>query len=133
MTLPRFQKDLVGTYDGSIYSMPTELRVLLAEDPHGFRLTVETGIGVEVGNQALTMVEAEGIIKMASTDHDIGVYEDDWTFPVGMRRVLTWTLETDSNYHLVLNEADIDEVATWLRYATGEEQYEGDPDIWENP
>jgi len=127
-TLPAFSKDIRGEYFGGAFWDSDDYRVhIVALDGTGtqFLLTVETSDGGEVGQTELSRDEVDGILKMASTDHDISGYEDDWTFPAGMVRVLTWTLQTDINHTVVLNEADIDEVAAWFRYAIGEDEWTG--------
>jgi hypothetical protein len=86
---------------------------------------VETSDGTEISQTEISAEEADGILRMATTDHDIGVYEDDWTFPSGMSRVLTWTLPTNSDHTVVLNEADISEIGAWLEYATTDKEWVG--------
>jgi hypothetical protein len=51
--------------------------------------------------------------------------------PEGMNRVLVWTLPTEEDHWVRLDEDQIQQVAAWLAYATGEETYDGDPENWE--
>jgi hypothetical protein len=134
--LPHLEMDVPGEYSGNAYPERHEYRIKMvvapdspADEPR-FLLDVQDHNGSDVGQQEFGPEEAEGIIKMASTDQDIGGYEDDWKFPAGMLRALTWTLQTDMDHEVVLNESHVDEVAAWLRYATGEETWDGG-DSWE--
>ena len=130
--LPNLQMDLEGKYNGGQYWNPAEYRVTMTvlgtrED---FGLTVEDSAGHVVGSTIIGSGEADGIICMASTDHTLSGYSDDWKLPDGLDRQISWVLQTDMDHEVVLDESQIDEVAAWLRYATGEETWDGGED-WE--
>jgi hypothetical protein len=132
-TLPAFQKDVAGQYYGGAFWDSDDFRVkIVTLDGTGetFRMSIETSDGTEVGEYEFDMYAAEGIARMASTDHGLGAYEDDWTIPPGMRRMLTWTLPTSEGYLVVVDEDVIEEINAWLEYATGEKTWDGRED-WE--
>lgn len=132
-TLPAFSKDVPGQYFGGAFWDNDDYRVRIETlDATGekFLLTVETSDGTVIGQSELSREEADGIQKMGTTMHDIDVYEDDWKFPKGMSRVLTWTLPTDSDHTVVLNEGDISEMAVWFDYAMTDKVWDGGED-WE--
>src|SRR4051812_14112853 len=124
--------DVTGEYTGNSYPERGEYRISLTVLGTGedFGLVVEDASGAVVNSVILDASTAEAVKDMAGTNHGLGAYEDDWSLPVGMNRVLTWDVG-DSVNSVVLNEGQIDEVAAWLRYATGEETYDGNPDEWE--
>jgi len=131
-TLPAFAKDVSGQCYGGAFWDSADYRVRIKEVQHVYHLTVENSSGHRVGEMVIDDGIADGIARMASTDHGLSGYEDDWTIPPGMERVLTWVLPmNDETHSVVLNEAVIDEIAAWLEYATGEETYDGDPENWE--
>ena len=130
-TLPAFTKDVTGQYYGGAFWDSADYRVRIKEVQHVYRLMVEDPAGTMLADVVLDQSMVEGILRMASTDHDLSGYEDDWVLPVGMRRTLSWDLPVGDDHSVVLNEADIDEVAAWFEYATGEETYDGDPENWE--
>jgi hypothetical protein len=78
----------------------------------------------------LTDEEVEGLQRVASTDHGLGAFDDDWKIPAGMDRTIEWTLQTDIDHTVRLDTTDIDEIAAWFRFATGEEVWDGGED-WE--
>jgi len=133
-TLPAFSKDVTGqTYGGAFWDS-TEFRIkirTLIGDHERFLMTVETSEGTEVNQTFITLAEADGIDRMATTDHGLSGYEDDWAIPMGMRRTLSWDLPVDEGHLVTLEQDAIDEIAAWLRYATGEETYDGDTENWE--
>jgi hypothetical protein len=97
-----------------------------------FYLRIEDSGGAEVGEYIFDADVADGIICMASTDHDLTGYEDDWSLPTGMIRTLAWDLPTaDQDVEVRLSQDRIDLIAQWLRYATGVETYTGNPYEWE--
>ena len=132
-TLPAFVKDVSGQYYGGAFWDSADYRVkIVALDGTGknFRMTVETAGGSEVGTYEFGIAEAEGIARMASTDHGLGGYEDDWAIPSGMGRTLSWSLPTVMDHLVVLEQDVIDEIADWLEYATGQKTWTGG-DEWE--
>jgi hypothetical protein len=132
-TLPAFVKDVSGQYYGGAFWDSADYRVkIVALDGTGknFRMTVETAGGSEVGEYEFGMAEVEGIARMASTDHGLGAYQDDWTIPFGMGRVLTWDLPTIEHHLVTVDEDVVEEIAAWLRFATGEDEWTGGSD-WE--
>jgi hypothetical protein len=132
-TLPAFQKDVPGQYYGGAFWDFAEYRIkIVTLDGTGerFVLSVETASGGEIGEHEFDAAVAEGIARMASTDHGLSAYEDDWAIPMGMGRVLTWDLPTVEDHLVVLDEAAIDEIAAWLEYATGEKVWPGGTE-WE--
>ena len=132
-TLPAMVKDVPGQYYGGAFWDSADYRVkIVTLDGSGenFRMTVESASGGEVGTYEFGMAEAEGIARMASTDHGLGAYEDDWTIPFGMARVLTWDLPTIMDHLVTVDEDVIEEIADWLEYATGEKVWTGG-DEWE--
>jgi hypothetical protein len=131
VALPRLEMDVAGEYSGNAYPEAEEYRVHMRPMIGGerFLLTVENASGGEINSVPLSMAEVDGIQKVASTDHGLDVYEDDWTIPVNIERSIHWDLGDAENF-VRLNEAHIDEIAAWLRYATGEETWDGG-DTWE--
>jgi hypothetical protein len=133
-TLPAFEKDVQGQYYGGAFWDDDDYRIkIVTTDGTGekFLMTVETSDGTEVSQIEFGAAEADGIARMASTDHGLGGYEDDWTIPMGMGRTLTWTLPMDNDSHtVVVHEDVIDEIADWLEYATGEKTWDGG-EVWE--
>jgi hypothetical protein len=131
--LPDFVKDVSGQYYGGAFWDSADYRVIIqiADDAgKNFRMTVETASGGVAGEYEFGMAEAEGIARMASMDHDLGGYEDDWTIPIGMRRTLSWTLPTTDDHLVTIDQDVIEEIAAWLEYATGEKTWDGGED-WE--
>jgi hypothetical protein len=121
--VPNLEMDVIGEYHGNAYPEKWEYRITMqpdTEEEGGFLINVEQESGGSMGTTVFTADEAEGLQKMAGTDHSIDAYGDDWTFPDGMERVLT-----DPDHYIRLDESQIDEVAAWLRYATGEDTWAG--------
>lgn len=135
-TLPEFTKDVEGKEYGGAYYHDAEYRIRMAvEDDQPETpvvLWVEDSAGNRIDQQWLTPELIEGIIKIASINHglDGSGYDDDWTFPVGMDRVLVWAVTTKGNHRVEVGSDVVDEVAAWLRYATGEDEWTGGED-WE--
>jgi hypothetical protein len=132
-TLPAMVKDVSGQYYGGAFWDSADYRVkIVTLDGSGekFQMTVESASGGEVGTYEFGPAEAEGIARMASTDHGLGAYEDDWTIPSGMGRTLSWSLPTVMDHLVVLEQDVIDEIADWLEYATGEKTWDGG-EVWE--
>ena len=130
--LPDFQMDVRGEYQGNPFPEPAEYRVIMAQDPvDGIQFLVQDSGGFTVA-QPLALDDGliEGITWMANTNHDLGGYQDDWSLPAGMDRQLVWTLQTDLDHYVQLTEDQIDQVAAWLRFATGEDEWTGGED-WE--
>ncbi len=133
ITLPALVKDVSGQYYGGAFWDSADYRIkIVTLDGSGenFRMTVESASGGEVGTYEFGLAEAEGIARMASTDHGLGAYEDDWTIPSGMGRTLSWSLPTVMDHLVVLEQDVIDEIADWLEYATGQKTWTGG-DEWE--
>jgi hypothetical protein len=130
-TLPEFRMDVVGEYQGNAYPEPREYRVTMTRED-SLQFFVEDAGGYIV-SEPLTLDDdlVEGITWMAHTEHGLSGYEDDWRIPSGMNRVLTWVLPTQADHYVRLDESQIEQVAAWLDYATGESTYEGDPENWE--
>ena len=61
---------------------------------------------------------------MASTDHGLGAYEDDWTLPEGMSRGIYWVLQTDMDHYVQLGPDGIDQIADWLAYVWGDKTWD---------
>ena len=135
MTLmPDFRMDVTGEYGGNAYPEQREYRVTIMQrsDKETYYLLVEDSGGGEVGEYVFAATVADGIIDMATRDHSLGGFEDDWDLPDGMDRALTWDLPTNDNDVLVrLDQHHIDSIAEWLRFATGIDTYTGDPENWE--
>ena len=132
MKVPPFQMDAAGEYTGDAYPRPEEYRIHMVEETgtDNMLLSVEDHAGNEViETLTITPELADGIIGMAQIDHGLGGYEDDWKIPAGMDRTITWTLGDNATY-LALSKGHIDEIASWLRFATGEEEWDGG-DEWE--
>jgi hypothetical protein len=130
--LPDLTMDITGEYTGNAYPEAAEFRVRLAIMVPGDRylLTVETADGTEIDTVPLSDEDADGIAKVASTSHSLDVYDGDWKIPVGIERTVHWDL-SDAEHFVRLNEQEIDEIAQWLRFATGEDEYTGDAENWE--
>jgi hypothetical protein len=130
--LPDLTMDVHGEYYGNAYPESADFRVRMSIMVPGDRylLTVETADGTEIDTVPLGEEEVDGIQKIASTDHSLEGYADDWTIPVGIDRTVHWDL-SDAEHFVRLNEQQIDEIAQWLRFATGQDTYEGDPENWE--
>jgi hypothetical protein len=131
--LPNLQMDLEGKYNGGQYWNPAEYRVQMAVEDDVEKpvvLWVEDTAGNRVGQAWFGPEEIDGIICMASTDHTLSGYSDDWKLPDGLDRQISWVLQTDMDHEVVLDESQIDEIAAWLRFATGEETWDGGED-WE--
>jgi hypothetical protein len=124
--VPDFQMDVAGEYGGNAYPESHGLRIGITVLGTGedFGLTVETEGGDVVGSMTISLDEADGIIRMGTTDHSLSGYEDDWKIPGGMERTIEWVLPTDMNYTVILNANQIDEVAEWFSYATGEKTWD---------
>jgi hypothetical protein len=133
-TLPDFVMDITGEYTGNAYPEQREYRVTIhAVDTEVWRLAIEDSGGFEVGSTVITFALADGIFKAAGTDHSLDAYGSDWTFPEGMERTIEWVLPTDdTDIYVRLNADQIDMVSDWLRYATGLDEYDGNPDVWEH-
>jgi hypothetical protein len=127
-TLPDLQMDVTGEYQGNAYPETHEYRITMKRDDDQFLMDIEDTIGMSLGTTAFSAEEVDGITEMAMRDHSLSGYEDDWTIPEGMERVITWVLPTDADHYIVLNESQIDEVAAWLRHATGEDTWTGGED-----
>lgn len=129
--VPDLSMDVRGEYSGNAYPEQKEYRISMTVlDSGDFRLVVEDAAGGIVGSMTMDDEVAEGIDRMATTDHGLGAYEDDWKLPAGMDRALEWTLQTDMEHEVRLDQTGIDEIAAWLRYATGEMDWDGGED-WE--
>jgi hypothetical protein len=129
--MPDLQMDVTGTYIGNPFPEQEDYRILLQPYLHEFALTVESTSGTVLGDMTITKELADGIIGMAGIDHGLDGYQDDWVLPTGLDRVMTWTIPAGSDNWIRLDEAQIDEIADWLRCATGEVEYTGDPERWE--
>lgn len=124
--VPDFVLQLKGEYQGNAYPEQREYEVRLAHDPEdGVQMLVTDSGGAPVA-KPLTITEelADGIISMGQTNHDLDGYQDDWTLPTGMGRSLTWTLQTDMDHYVVLNEDRIAEIADWLLFTNGEKTWD---------
>lgn len=124
--VPDFSMDVVGEYTGNPYPEQREYRVTMAHDPgDGIQLLVVDSGGAPVA-KPLTITEelADGITSMATTNHDLDGYADDWALPTGMGRSLSWTLQTDLDCDIRLSEGQISEIGDWLLYATGERDWD---------
>ena len=129
-TVPNLQMDVVGEYLANAYSETRDYRIHLKPHQHGYRLMVEDSGGGIIWMSFLTDEDVDGLQRMASTDHSLSGYEDDWKIPEGMERVLTWVVLDDNTHFVRLNSGQIDEVAEWFEYATGEKVWDGG-DEWE--
>jgi hypothetical protein len=129
--LPDLQIDITGEYYGNAYPENREFRVRLTVDPSdAVVLHLEDSNGYPVVDAiTISEEEADGIQKVATTSHSLDVYEDDWKIPVGIERTVCWTLG-DAEVSVRLDESKIDEIATWLRFAVGDEEYTGG-EVWE--
>jgi hypothetical protein len=126
--VPDLTMEVVGEFGGDAYPRQYEYEVRLAHDPaDGVQMLVTDSGGAPIA-QPLVLDDAtiDGIISMSSIDHDLSGYEDDWTLPVGMQRVLTWMLQTDMDHTVELDASQIDQIAEWLTYATGEKTWNWD-------
>lgn len=132
LKVPPLQMDVVGEYTGNAYPKQEEYRVHMVEEvgTDNCLLSIEDSAGNEViETLTLTPELIDGIQKIALTDHSLGGYADDWKIPDGMDRTVTWTLG-DASTFIALSSGHIDEIAAWLRFATGEEEWDGG-DEWE--
>lgn len=118
-----FSMAVAGEYSGDAYPSQQDYRITITVLGTGedFGMVVENASGGVVGSAILSSDEADGLISMASIDHSLSGYEDDWAIPVGMGRVLTWTLDTDDDVWISLREDQIDEIAHWLAHALAPE------------
>jgi hypothetical protein len=126
--VPDFRMDVLGEYQGNAYPERAEYRVVIAPNPAGtLTFLVEDSGGYKVA-QPLELTEEliDGIRTMASTDHSLAAYEDDWELPAGMDRHITWMLQTDLEHLVVLDESRIDHVVEWLDYADGTKTWDWD-------
>lgn len=133
-TLPDFELDVTGEYTGNAYPETDEYRVRIEQTSDGteFRLWVEDTSGSVVGESKFGEDEADGIFKVAETDHSLDAYGDDWTIPSGIERTVEWTLPTDGDHWVRLDSGGIDAIAQWLRFALGFETYDGPEDRYES-
>lgn len=124
-SVPDFEVNLVGEYQGNPFPERADYRVRAVTQPDGIvhMLTVESSDGQLVGVTGLGEPEVDGILKVAETDHDLTVYDGDWTFPSGMVRAVEWILPTEIDHYVVLRQPEIDSLAEWLRYATGDKTW----------
>jgi hypothetical protein len=132
-SLPDFSMDVVGEYTGNAYPEQTEYRIHMAQETDPDKpvvLWVEHSSGARVGQTWFSPADIDGITSMASIDHSLSGYEDDWSLPSGMDRQLIWTLQTDLPHYVRLDAGNINEIAVWLGYATGENEWTGS-DTWE--
>jgi len=128
--LPRLEMDVLGSYEGNAYPEQAEYRIVMTRDD-SISFDVEDSSGSPVApTLVLTEELADGIICMAGTDHSLSGYEDDWALPAGLDRQISWTLQTNLDVSIVLRSDHLDEIAAWLRYAIGEDVWDGD-DEWE--
>jgi hypothetical protein len=127
--LPDFEMDVTGEYSGNAYPEQRVYRIKIQQVGDGteFLLTVDD----DIEGYRFDEYVADGITEMASRDHGLSGYEDDWSLPDGMNRALRWDIGDSENY-IVLTEGQIDEVATWLRFALGLDTYDGPADRWES-
>lgn len=127
--VPEFRLDIHGEYYGNAYPETAEFTVRAVAQPGqdaGYLITVETSDGGVLGVVALTEAEADGVQKVAMTDHSLNAYGDDWIFPDGIDRVATWDLvPADGEYRVVLSEGQIHEFSQWLDYASGQKTWDG--------
>jgi hypothetical protein len=134
-TLPNFQKDVLGTSSSNAYPEYPEYRVCIEQIGDGtkFQMWAEDTSGNIIGEYTFDEEVAEdGIIAMAQINHGLDGYEDDWHLPDGMYRTIQWALPgLPVDVDIRLGEPDIDEVAAWLRFALGLDEYTGDPENWE--
>jgi hypothetical protein len=128
--VPDFVMDVGGEYGGNAYPEAREYRVKMVQSPtNGIVMGVSDSSDNMVGVPLVITEElADGIMRMASTDHTLSGYEDDWKLPDGMERTVSWMLDTDADVMIVLNEDQIEEVGTWLRYATGNDYWNWETD-----
>jgi hypothetical protein len=119
--VPDFSMDVAGEYGGNAYPEQREYRVTMAHDPtDGAQMLVVDSGGAFVAEPLVITPElADGITSMATTNHDLDGYRDDWTLPDGMGRSLSWMLQTDIDDTIELGEHQIEQIADWLDYATG--------------
>lgn len=132
LKVPPFQMDVVGEYTGNAYPRTEEYRVHMIEEvgTDNCLLSIEDNAGNEViDTLTITPELADGIISMSQIDHGLGGYEDDWTLPPGMDRRINWDLGSGDTF-ISLSSGHITEIAAWLRFATGEEDWDGG-DEWE--
>jgi hypothetical protein len=130
LTVPPFEMDVAGEYQGNAYPEQREYRIHMIESAYGISMGVEDSSGHEVGTQDFSVMQAEGIIQMAHTDHSIDAY-GDVNVPSGFGREIAWVLDTaDADVYIRLSEDQISEIADWLEYATGEAEWTGG-DSWE--
>jgi hypothetical protein len=134
--VPPLQMDVVGEYTGNPYPEQYEYRVHMAQETgpdHVEKpvvLWIENSSGGRVGQAWFSPEEIDGIRSMSQIDHGLGGYDDDWTIPVGMDRQLTWTMPTEMDHTIRIDESQIDEIAQWLTFVLGEEEWTGG-DEWE--
>src|SRR3954463_5179378 len=123
--VPDLEMTVTGSYEGNSSPAPVEYLVSLTVLGTGedFGLVVRPTAGTVVDPDTLDVAAAEGVIRMASTDHGLSGYEDDWTIPRGMDRALTWNVGSGHDV-VMLTEGQINEVAQWLRFATGEDTWD---------
>ena len=119
--VPDFSMDVAGEYGGNAYPEQREYEVRLAHDPaDGIQMLVTDSGGAFVAEPLVITEElADGITSMATTNHDLDGYRDDWALPDGMGRSLSWMLQTDLEVTIELGEHQIEQIADWLDYATG--------------
>jgi len=134
-TLPKFEKDVTGEYSGNAYPEQAEYRVYIEQTGDGtkFQMWTEDSCGSVVGMYVFDdLIAEDGIIAMATTNHGLDGYEDDWHLPDGMYRTLQWLVPTlPFDVDIRLSEDDIDSIAGWLNYALGHAEYDGPEDAWE--
>ena len=125
--VPDFKSHGTGEYYGNAYPEQFEYTLRCSENAdEQFVLVAEDNSGGEIVSVTFTDEDADGIQRMATTDHGLGAYEDDWQIPPGMNRVLTWDISDNPEYGLVLNESQITELGHWLTYALGETKWDWD-------
>ena len=129
ITVPPFEMDVMGEYTGRPYPEQHEYRINMIQSDEGCVLGVETSSGSEVREFTLSPEEMDGILKAAQTDHSLDAYGDDWKFPVGMDRVITWDIGDGEN-DIRLSQGQIEEIADWCEYALGLSEWTGG-DTWE--
>ena len=132
-TLPDFAMDVPGWYGGNAYPETHEYRITVSGTvTDGFVLKAEDHLGGQVAEFGFDSDVADSLIDIGGRDHTLSGYEDDWSLPDGLDRMLVWDIPTtETDHEIRLHQGQIDNIREWLRFALGFEVYDGNPDMWE--
>jgi len=127
-TLPNLTIEIGGRRYGGAYWNEADYTVTFTATPGNPLVTVttENSSGQVLGTVSLSPENQDALIKNHTcTDPVLDGLSD---IP-GLARTTVWQLGDDTN-DVALIESNMDEIVEWLRYSTGELDWDGGPD-WE--